>query len=177
MSPDLMRPPRLESLFLIGPMGSGKTTVGRHLAELLQWPFIDSDHELELRTGASIPWIFEKEGEAGFRQREAALLAELTQRRHVVLATGGGAVLNPQTRACLQQLGTTVYLRAPVEIQLARIGRDRNRPLLQTPDPYARLAALLSERDPLYQAAAHLIVDVDQGLPRDMAEQILARLA
>ena len=108
------------NLFLVGPMGAGKTTVGRHLADLLDRPFLDSDHEIEQRTGASIPWIFDKEGEEGFRQREQAVIADLTTRQNIVLATGGSAVMRPANRQCLRQRGIVVYLYTPVSMQLAR---------------------------------------------------------
>jgi len=116
-------------------MGAGKTTIGRHLAEILAWPFVDSDHEIELRTGASIPWIFDMEGEEGFRKREEQMIAELTQRQHIVLATGGGAVLREINRKNLHQRGIVVYLETPVSMQLERTAHDKNRPLLQTADP------------------------------------------
>ena len=105
-------------------MGAGKTTIGRHLAEILSWPFVDSDHEIELRTGASIPWIFDVEGEEGFRKREEQMIAELTNRRHIVLATGGGAVLRQINRQNLHQRGVVVYLETPVSMQLERIAHD-----------------------------------------------------
>lgn len=143
-------------------MGAGKSTVGRHLAARLQMPFVDSDRELESRTGVDIPTIFEYEGEEGFRRREAAVLEDLCARHGIVLATGGGAVMRAENRERLQRCGLVVYLRTPVALQLKRTSRDRNRPLLQTEDPRARLEALLEVRDPLYREIAHLIVDTDR---------------
>ncbi len=130
-------------------MGSGKTTVGRALAKRLNKRFFDSDHEIEARTGASIPLIFEIEGEASFRQREADMIRDLTACEGVVLATGGGSILNPQSRAYLKSRGLVIYLRAGVSSILQRTGHDKNRPLLQTADPRGRLEELSAQREPL----------------------------
>lgn len=162
-----------QNVFLVGPMGAGKTTVGRHLAELLGRTFIDSDCEIERRTGATIPWIFEKEGEAGFRQREHAAIAELTERHQIILATGGGAVLDVENRQHLHERGVVIYLYTPVSMQLARTARDRNRPLLQTKDPEATLRGLLAQRDPLYREVAHHIVPTLDGSARELAQKII----
>lgn len=153
-----MRDPKCDNVFLVGLMGAGKTTVGRRLARVLGLRFVDCDRELEARTGVDIPLIFEIEGEAGFRAREARLLEELTAGSGMVLATGGGAVLGEANRARLRERGLVVYLEAPVEQLHERTRRDRRRPLLHTADPKARLAALLAEREPLYRACADLIV-------------------
>ena len=161
------------NLFLVGPMGAGKTTVGRHLADLLGRTFIDADHEIERRTGATIPWIFEKEGEAGFRLREEAVIAELTAMDNIVLATGGGAVTREQSRLYLRQRGTVIYLYTPVAMQVARTSRDRNRPLLQTSNPEARLRELLTIRDPLYRSIAHHVVMTLDGSARELAQKII----
>ena len=148
-------------------MGAGKTTVGRALARRLRIPFLDSDHEIESRTGVPVRTNFELEGEAGFRAREAAIIAELSQRRGVVLATGGGAVLDAGTRSLLRAQGTVVYLRARPEDLYRRMRHDRDRPLLQTGDPLARLRELLDVRRPLYEATAHLTLDTgEQGVAR-----------
>lgn len=159
-------PTKPDNIFLIGPMGAGKTTIGRHLAKLLGLDFVDSDHEIENRTGASIPLIFEVEGEAGFRRREREMIDELTQRGNIVLATGGGAVLDPVNRAHLAARGQVVYLRASLEHLVKRTAKDRNRPLLQTDDPRARpeqiMAKILEERDPLYSEIADLVVETDR---------------
>lgn len=144
------------NLFLIGPMGAGKSTVGRHVAERLSLPFVDLDHEIELRTGASIPLIFELEGEAGFREREHALLAELALREGIVLATGGGAILDVRNRQILRERGFVVWLDSDVEVQLERLARDRQRPLLRTADRRERLESLALERNPLYAEVADL---------------------
>jgi shikimate kinase len=147
------------SVYLVGLMGAGKTSVGRMLAKRLGKHFIDSDHEIENRTGVRIPTIFEIEGEVGFRRREASVIRELVGKDNIVLATGGGAVLDAETRRLLHATGTVIYLRAdPSELWL-RTRHDRNRPLLQAADPLARLIALRDERDPLYRETAHLIID------------------
>lgn len=157
-------------------MGAGKTTIGRQLADLLRWEFVDSDHEIEARTGANIPWIFDIEGEEGFRQREEHIIDVLTQRRHIVLATGGGAVMRAENRRHLHERGTVVYLETPVERQLERTARDHNRPLLQTPNPRARLTELLRIRDPLYREVAHHIMPTERASARDVAWHILQAL-
>lgn len=144
------------NLFLIGPMGAGKSTVGRHVAERLQMPFVDLDHEIEAHTGASIPLIFELEGETGFRERECALLAEFAARDGIVLATGGGAVLNAGNRDTLRTRGFVAWLDADVEAQLARLARDRVRPLLRAPDRRERLLEMAALRNPLYADIADL---------------------
>jgi shikimate kinase len=147
------------NIFLVGMMGAGKTSVGRVLARKLGKSFRDSDHVIEERTGVKIPVIFEIEGEAGFRSRECAVIDELTALPEIVLATGGGAILAEANREKLRSRGMVVYLRANVKDLLHRTRHDRNRPLLQTADPRARLAELYEVRDPLYRAAAHLTVD------------------
>jgi shikimate kinase len=173
-SDDLIESKLLEgNVFLVGPMGAGKTTVGRHLADLLGRAFIDSDHEIERRTGATIPWIFEKEGEVGFRLREEAVLAELTEMSNIVLATGGGAVTQKQNRVYLRNRGTVIYLYTPVAMQVARTSRDRNRPLLQIGNPEARLKELLAIRDPLYRSIAHHVVMTLDGSARELAQKII----
>lgn len=163
----------LPNIYLVGPMGAGKTTVGRHLAELLGRDFLDSDHEIERKTGATIPWIFEKEGEAGFRLRETNVINELTARSALVLATGGGAVTQSANRGFLKQRGIVVYLYTPVELQLQRTYRDKNRPLLQVENPEQKLRDLLTARDPLYREVAHHIIETNQGAARDLAQRIL----
>ncbi|HET7176438.1 MAG TPA: shikimate kinase AroK [Gammaproteobacteria bacterium] len=164
-----------QKLFLIGPMGAGKTAIGRELARLLKLDFLDADQELERRTGADIPLIFEKEGEAGFRKREREIIQELTQRQGLVLATGGGAVLDPANRQALSR-GFVIYLKATVEAQAARTGKNRNRPLLQSTDPKARLEELFAVRAPLYEGLARLTVDTDSGQVKKIAERIVEAL-
>lgn len=140
-------------------MGAGKTTVGRQLAKRLGRRFLDSDQEIEARTGVKIPIIFEIEGESGFRRRECQTIAELSHERGVVLATGGGAVLNPATRQCLHETGWVVYLSVPPLLLHERTRHDRSRPLLQVENPLARLEELYAIRDPLYREVAHHVVD------------------
>lgn len=170
-------PPTFPNIFLIGPMGAGKTTVGRRLAQTLQREFLDSDHEIEQRAGASIPLIFDVEGEAGFRVREKNLIAELTQHSNIVLATGGGAVLDPDNRRFLSRHGFVVYLLASVDEQLRRTALDANRPLLHTADPRARLTQLFRQRDPLYREVADSVV-LTEGRPiRHVLREILRQLS
>lgn len=147
------------SIFLVGMMGAGKTSVGRVLAKRLRKTFYDSDHVIEDRTGVKIQVIFEIEGESGFRVRESAVVDELTALPDIVLATGGGAVLSEKNRDRLRTRGTVVYLRASVRDLLNRTRHDKNRPLLQAADPRARLTDLYEKRDPLYREVAHLTVD------------------
>lgn len=154
-------------------MGSGKTTIGRQLAKSLNREFVDSDHEISHRTGADIPWIFDIEGEAGFRERERAVINDLTQQSGIVLATGGGAILAEENRKALSSRGLTVYLSASIEQLFKRTAKDRNRPLLQTDDPRARLEALMLARDPLYREVADLIVDTDDRSIRSTVEYVV----
>lgn len=147
------------NIFFVGLMGAGKTTVGRLLAKALDKTFYDTDHEIEHRTGVRIPVIFELEGEAGFRKREAQMIEELSQQQNIVLATGGGAVLLEENRAFLKSHGTVIYLRANVHELWLRTRYDRNRPLLQKGDARKKLESLFTIRDPLYREVAHHIVD------------------
>lgn len=157
-------------------MGAGKTTVGRRLAKSLDKQFLDCDRELEERTGASISLIFELEGEEGFRRRERDMLDALTARSGIVLATGGGAVLDSDNRARLRSRGFAVYLDAPLDLLAERTSRDRSRPLLDTPDPKATLARILSERDPLYHQVADLVVKTGYGTAKHIVREILENL-
>lgn len=157
-------------------MGAGKSTIGRQLARSLGLGFADSDTEIEARTGADIPWIFDVEGEAGFRDREEAVLAEMTTWDNTVLATGGGAVLRPANRQVLAERGFVIYLRTTLEEQLSRTRKDRNRPLLQTADPEGTLRRLFTERDPLYREVADLVIDTDSSSPKTVAQRVLASL-
>jgi shikimate kinase len=164
------------NVFLVGMMGAGKSTAGRLMARRLRRPFHDSDHEVERRCGVSIPVIFEIEGEAGFRAREAAVLAELTALENVVLATGGGAVLAEANRRLLAARGTVIYLHAQPAALYQRVRQDRNRPLLATPDPQARLGELYAQRDPLYREIADIVVDTGRQSVQSLARQLLGRL-
>jgi len=158
-------------------MGAGKTAIGRELARELGLDFIDVDQELERRTGVDIPLIFEKEGEAGFRRREHELIEELTLCEGLVLATGGGAVLDPANRECLKQRGFVIYLEASIAAQTSRTGHNRNRPMLDaSPDRAARLTELFSQREPLYQGLARLTVNTDSGHVRQITRLILKAL-
>ncbi|UCC13267.1 MAG: shikimate kinase AroK [Gammaproteobacteria bacterium] len=163
----------IQNVFLIGPMGAGKSAVGRQLSRMLRMQFLDSDAEIEERTGVDIPFIFEKEGEAGFRKRERLVIDELSGGERVVLATGGGAVLDPDNRACLRSRGIVIYLHASVSQQLQRTRRSRGRPLLHTPDPGARLAELMQQREPIYRDMADHVIDTDGRRVPDVARQIL----
>ncbi|HLT90579.1 MAG TPA: shikimate kinase AroK [Woeseiaceae bacterium] len=169
-----MTPPR--NLFLIGPMGAGKSAVGRQLARMLGLDFVDSDEEVERRTGVDIPFIFEKEGEAGFRRREAAVIDELTQRQGIVLATGGGAILDPDSRSRLGARGFVIYLHASVEQQLERTSKGRERPLLENRPRAKVLAELMEVREPLYREIADLVVETDgrrvQAVAREIADAL-----
>lgn len=164
--------PAKENIYLVGLMGAGKTTVGRQLAKRLGRRFADSDHEIESRTGVRIPLIFEIEGEAGFRRREAEVLEALTQEHDLVLATGGGAVLNPRNRANLAQSGTVVYLCAQPRQLWERTRHGRSRPLLQVADPLARLQELYAQRDPLYREVADLIIESGSGSSGHLVKQL-----
>jgi len=146
------------NLILVGMMGSGKTTIGRTLARHLGKTFVDSDEEIQQRTGVAIAHIFDIEGEAGFRQREAAAIHDLVERDNMLLATGGGAVLAEQNRTMLKQNGIVIYLKASVHDLWQRTRHDRNRPLLQTVDPRAKLTELYHQRDPLYQEVADIVI-------------------
>ncbi len=146
------------NLVLVGMMGCGKTTMGRTLAKHLGKDFVDSDEEIQKRTGVTIPHIFDIEGEAGFRLRETQALLDLVERDNLVLATGGGAVLAEQNRCALKQNGIVIYLNASVYDLWQRTRHDRNRPLLQTADPYAKLTELLEQRGPLYHQAADIVM-------------------
>jgi shikimate kinase len=164
------------NLILVGPMGAGKTSIGRRLADRLGLHFVDADVALEAITGVSIALIFEVEGEAGFRQRERSVLAELCRGSNQLIATGGGAVLDAQTRATLSQSGFVVYLRTNVERQLERLKRDRNRPLLRAPDRRERLVTLARERGPLYEEVADLTYDSEHASVALACDQLQAQI-
>jgi shikimate kinase len=164
------------NVLLIGPMAVGKTTIGRQLAKRLELEFVDSDHEIEKRTGVSISLIFDVEGEAGFREREAKVIAEVTARTGIVLATGGGAVLLEENRRALRKNGIVVYLRASIESQLERTKSTKHRPLLETENRRAALESLMEIREPLYRQEADLIIDTDHLSAGRAARQIMRKL-
>lgn len=164
------------NIFLVGPMGAGKTTIGKYLAQQLKLRFCDSDAEIEVRTGADIPWIFDVEGEQGFRDREQQVIDEMTRWDDVVLATGGGVVLRPENRRALGARGFVIYLRATVDEQVRRTRRDRRRPLLQQGDPEQILRDLMAVRDPLYREIADLVIETDGCSPKTVAQRLVREL-
>lgn len=176
MTSDTITQARGSNVFLIGPMGSGKTAVGKQLARLLHLHFYDSDAEIEHRTGVDIPYIFEKEGEAGFREREREVIDSLTLMQDVIIATGGGAVLLPQNREHLANRGRVVYLQTGIEQQLERTRHGRQRPLLYTDNPEGKLRELMIHRGPLYESIAAVVVSTDGRQVRTVAEEVVQRL-
>jgi len=165
------------NIFLVGPMGAGKSTIGRHLADQLHLEFFDSDQEIERRTGAEIAWVFDIEGEEGFRVREEGVISDLTEMQGIVLATGGGSVISKDVRNKLSARGIVVYLETPIEKQVARTQRDKKRPLLQTKeDPKQVLERLAEERNPLYEEVSDFVVRTDEQSAKVVANQIIAKL-
>ena len=164
------------NVFLVGMMGAGKTTLGRALAQRLRLDFVDTDRVLVERTGVPVATVFEIEGEDGFRRRESAILAELAAGDDRVIATGGGAILAAENRAVMRANGTVVYLRAKLESLWERTRHDATRPLLATPDPRATIGRLLEQRDPLYQEAAHLVVDTGSQSAATLVGRVVAAL-
>jgi shikimate kinase len=162
-----------QNIYLVGLMGAGKTTVGRQLARRLGRPFFDSDHEIVARTGVAIPTIFEIEGEDGFRRREAQTIAELTAGENLVMATGGGVVLNPENRRQLHDTGWVVYLNVPPALLYERTRHDRNRPLLRVADPLAKLEELHALRDPLYRETAHITIEGGRLVASGIVQHLL----
>jgi shikimate kinase len=167
---------RLQNVFLIGPMGAGKSTVGRQLAEALSFEFRDSDQEIQRRTGVDIPTIFEFEGEEGFRARERQVIEELSREEGIVLATGGGVVLRADNRQDLASRGVVIYLYCSPEQQYARTSRDRKRPLLATEAPLERLRELMTERDPIYRQVADMVVSTEKRGTASVVKEIRRRL-
>lgn len=153
-------------------MGAGKTTIGRHLARRLKKRFLDADHEVEARTGVSIPVIFEIEGEEGFRRREAQVIHDLSREKELVLATGGGVVLDPENRRCLARSGIVVYLRVPPDVLWERTRHDKGRPLLQVSDPRGRIEQLYAQRDPLYREIADIVIVGGRQAPSAVAKKL-----
>lgn len=164
------------NIILIGPMGAGKTTIGRQIARLFKFDFFDSDREIEQRTGASIPLIFELEGEEGFRRREQEVISQLCNKTHIVLATGGGAVLKKENQLALKRSGTIVYLCAGIDDLLARTAKDKNRPLLQTDNPREKLQTILNEREPIYRELADIILKTNKMTVHMAVKELAARL-
>ncbi len=164
------------NIFLVGMPGAGKTTVGRQLARRLQRSFVDADHEIEARTGVRIPLIFDIEGEQGFRDREAKVIAELASRTDLVIATGGGAVLRPENRSALRQGGTVIYLSVAPDLLFERTKLDPNRPLLQVDNPRQKLDELFAQRDPLYREVADIVVNSLGGSIGQLVRQVEKQL-
>lgn len=166
-----------ELIVFVGPMGAGKTTVGRILAKELGYRFFDSDKEIEKRTGANIPWIFDVEGESGFRDREAAVVKELSELKQIVLATGGGAMMRPENRDSVTKSGFVIYLNTTVEQQFNRTHKDKNRPLLQgDKDAFQVLSELYALRDPIYRTVADLVIDTDKKTLKGIVKDIVSTL-
>ncbi|ERS87515.1 shikimate kinase [Marinobacter sp. C1S70] len=161
---------------LVGPMGAGKSTIGRLLAKELGYRFLDSDRIIEERCGANIPWIFDVEGEDGFRQRETAMLDELSNEMGTVLATGGGAVMRAENRGLLKKNSVVIYLKTSIDQQVERTRKDRNRPLLQNDDPEGVLRRLFAIRDPLYTELADIVMFTDRKSPRLVVRQLVNRI-
>lgn len=168
---------RPTNLFLIGPMGAGKSTIGKQLAKDLKLDFYDADQEIEARTGADINWIYDLEGEEGFRKREAQIIDELTQMQHIVLATGGGAILLPENRNRLAARGVVVYLQTTVEQQMQRTARDKRRPLIQKlKEPEPELTEIMDFREPLYREIADIEVSTDGRTVRAVTQEVIRLL-
>lgn len=162
------------NIFLVGPMGAGKSTIGRQLAQELHLEFYDSDHEIEKRTGADIAWVFDIEGEDGFRAREEKVINDLTELQGIVLATGGGSIISKENRNKLSARGIVVYLETSIDKQVARTQRDKRRPLLtQANDPRSVLEDLAGERNPLYEGVADIVVQTDDQSAKVVANQII----
>ena len=168
--------PNLHRVFLVGPMGAGKTTIGKYLAQQLNLEFADTDTEIEARTGADIPWIFDVEGEQGFRDREQQAVEEMTLWDNVLLATGGGVIMRQENRRVLAARGFVIYLHATVDEQVRRTHRDRRRPLLQDGDPEEILRDLMVVRDPLYREIADHVIDTVSCSPRTVAQNLVRDL-
>lgn len=166
-----------KNIVLVGPMGAGKTTIGKLLAKELDYEFKDSDKVIEKRCGADIPWIFDVEGEQGFRDREQQTIAQLCDEPRLVIATGGGAVMRQENRNMIAGNALVVYLKTSVNQQYERTHRDKNRPLLQTEDPFSVLTNLYKQRHPLYQEIADVIVETDKKNPKSVVKQIVAKLS
>ena len=166
-----------KNIFLVGPMGAGKSAVGRNIARAMHLSFVDSDDEIESRTGVDLSFIFEKEGESGFRKREIAVIDDLSKMHGVVLATGGGAIMDADSRSRLGGRGFVVYLFTSVDQQLVRTRKGRHRPMLDNVDPRVRLEELLEIRDPLYREIADIIVETDGRKVKSVADEIIEQVS
>ncbi len=164
------------NIYIVGPMGAGKSTIGRHIAQQLHLEFFDSDSEIERRTGAEIAWVFDVEGEDGFRVREASVIEDLTEKQGIVLATGGGSIITKEVRNKLSARGLVVYLETTIDKQLARTQRDKRRPLLQTEKPRQVLEDLAAIRNPLYEEIADITVRTDEQSAKLVAKEIIDKL-
>ncbi len=165
-----------QNVYLVGPMGAGKSTIGRLLCAELKLEFKDSDKEIEENCGCNIPWIFDVEGEVGFRDREETAIEEISSQKGILMATGGGAVLRSENRLHLSSRGTVVYLKTSVEQQVARTAKNKNRPLLQSDNPKEVLTRLMKERDPLYKEVADITIYTDERNPKFVVQEILMQL-
>ena len=161
------------NIFIVGPMGSGKSTVGKIISDELFMNFFDTDEEIETRTGASIDWIFDLEGEEGFRKRESAILAEMVEKNSIVLSTGGGIILSEENRELLSSRGTVFYLATPIYVQMERTAKDKDRPLLKDGDPEAILTKLHKNRQNLYESVADHVVDTENKSSQEVASEIV----
>ena len=161
------------NIFIVGPMGSGKSTVGKIIADELFLSFLDTDEEIETRTGASIDWIFDLEGEDGFRKRESSILQDMAKRNSIVLSTGGGIILSEENRELLSSRGTVFYLATPISVQLERTAKDKDRPLLKNGDPEKILTKLQIDRESLYEAVADHVVNTENKSSQEVASEII----
>ena len=161
------------NIFIVGPMGSGKSTVGKIISDELFMNFFDTDEEIETRTGASIDWIFDLEGEEGFRKRESAILTEMVEKNSIVLSTGGGIILSEENRELLSSRGTVFYLATPIYVQIERTAKDKDRPLLKDGDPKEILTKLHNNRQKLYESVADHIVDTENKSSHEVASEIV----
>ena len=161
------------NIFIVGPMGSGKSTVGKIISDELFLNFFDTDDEIESRTGASIDWIFDLEGEEGFRKRESSILEEMVKQNSIVLSTGGGIILSDSNREMLSSRGTVFYLSTPISVQLERTSKDKDRPLLKNGDPEEILTRLQKERKDLYESVSDHIIDTENKSSQEVASEII----
>jgi shikimate kinase len=165
-----------DNIFLVGPMGSGKSTIGRQLARILRKRFYDSDREIEKRTGVTISWIFEREGEEGFRDREQRIIEELSAKQNIVLATGGGSILREENRELLKQNGKVIYLSSTVDQLYKRTANDKKRPLLQTGDRRQQVENLFKMRDPLYREVADIVIQTGSRSVQNTVNTVIRKL-